>query len=215
MTTTERIFDDLECYDFNGVRVLEDILRTSVFETPAQAVAALTKFSHPRTVSQTRNSNIFRTIRRSNSGDVGKYIDSLENGRLMLDDNRSPTNAVVWPHSLTLKRCKDVQFNHVWADAKNVALYTSLANICITPSFLAKLTDTDKHICGLLQYRAFELFDGFKPENEPVPKKPAGYDGLAWAASLPEVNDLEASFRRAMQTKPKDRTVRTVQELGW
>lgn len=139
----ERKVDDLECYEFNGVRVLEDILRTSVFETPAQAVAALTKFSHPRTVFQTRNSNIFRTIRRSNSGDVGKYVDSVENGRLMLDDNRSPTNAVVWSHSSTLKRYKDVQFNHVWADAKNVALYTSLANICITPSLRNSQTLTN------------------------------------------------------------------------
>ena len=206
---------DLRHYGFNGSHALRDVLRTSAFGTPAQAIAALTKFSHPGTVSQTNNCNIFRTIRRSNSGDVGKYVDFVETGRVMLDDNRSPTNAFVWANGSVLKGFKDVQFNHVWASSKDVTLYTSLANICVTPAFLAKLTDTDKEICSLLQYRAYELFNGFKPCEELVPAKPRGYDDLVWAAPLPEGDDLEACLRRAIRTKPKDRTVCSIQELGW
>ena len=208
-------YPDFGYYQFSGSHVLRDILRTSAFGRPAQAVAALTKFGHPKTVSQTRNCNIFRTIRRSNSGNVGKYVDSVESGRVMLDDNRSPTDAFVWTNGSVLKGFRDVQFNHVWASSKDITLYTSLANICVTPAFLAKLTDTDKEICSLLQYRAYELFNGFKPCNEPVPAKPNGYDDLAWAVPLPEVNDLEACLRRAIRTKPKDRTVCSIQELGW
>lgn len=223
MNETGHEYLDLQHYEFNGSYVLKDVLRTSSFGTIAQAIAALTKFSHSATVSQTDNCNIFRVIRLSSKDidDSGKpikrggYVAYDKSGRVMLDDNTSPTNAFVWANGLVVKRYKDVQFNHIWASSKDVALYTNLANICVTPAFLAKLTDTDKEICSLLQYRAYELFNGFKPSNKLVPAKPQGYDDLVWAVPLPEVNDLEAALRQAIRTKSKDRTVCSIQELGW
>lgn len=219
-----RELPDLGEYRFDGRNVLRDILQTSVYGTISQAVASLTKFSHPATVAQTDNCNVFQVIRWSNTGDLdnngkaikrGGYVAYGENGRVMLDDNESPTSAFVWANGSTLKGYKDVQSNHVWGSAKDVALYTSLANICVTPAFLAKLTDTDKEVRALLQYRTYELYCGFKPHDKPIPAKPKGYDDLAWASPLPEVSDLETCLRRAVRTKPKNRVVCSIQELGW
>ncbi len=141
---TNRELPDLESYRFNGKSALQDILQSSVFGTTAQAVASLTKFSHPDTVSQTNNQNIFRVIRWFNKDvdDQGKSLKRGDlmpyhaNGCVMLDDNESPTSAFVWANGSVLKSSKDVQFNHIYADARNVNLYTCLANICVTPAFL-------------------------------------------------------------------------------
>ncbi len=206
---------DFEDFNFDGKAVLEGLLEKSVYQTVAQAVARLTKFSHPDTVAQTCNQNIFCTIRRTNSGDVGKYFDGEYGGRVMLDDNRSPTCAMVWANGSILKKYRDVQFNHIWSQSRDVTLYTSLANICITPTFLSKLTDTDGQICMLLRYRAYDLFGGFKPHTQPPPQKPRCYDDLDWAKPLPPVQNVEGQFRRSIATKPKDRTVRSIREIGW
>ncbi len=214
-TSTDCELPDLESYCFNGKNALQDILQSSVFGTTAQAVASLTKFSHPSTVAQTNNQNIFRTIRRTNNNDVGKYTNYEDGKQVMLDDNRSPTNAFVWANGTSLKRYSDIQFNHIWSSSKSVVLYTNLANICVTPAFLSKLTDTDTYICAFLRYRAYDLYRGFKPDNEPIPLKPIEYDNLVWAEPLPPIHNLEDHIRRAIKTKPKDRTVKTICEVGW
>jgi len=77
------------------------------------------------------------------------------------------------------------------------------------------LTDTDPEIRNLLRYRAYVLFEGFKPLSEPNPPKPNGYDDLVWADPLSEVNNLENNLREAMRTKPRDRTVNSAREIGW
>ncbi len=88
-----------------------------------------------------------------------------------------------------------------------------LANLCLTPAFVAKLTDTDVPIRALLRYRAYELF-GYWPTAEPR-EKPVGYDDLAWSDPLPVVADVEQALRVAMRTKKKDRVVVSARELGW
>ncbi len=87
-------------------------------------------------------------------------------------------------------------------------------NLCVTPAFLAKLTDTDAAVCSLLRYRAYDLY-GYCPDGIPTPPCPTGYDGLAWRAPLDAVRDVERRFRLAMATKPRDRTVLAARELGW
>ncbi len=49
---------DLADYAFDGERVLEEIIKSSFYKTPSQALASLTKFSHPQTVAQTNNENL-------------------------------------------------------------------------------------------------------------------------------------------------------------
>ena len=66
----------------------------------------------------------------------------------------------------------------------------------------------------MLQFRAFTLFDGWKPASQSEPVKPAGYDDLVWADTLAAVPDVEQAYRIAMSTKQKDRTTKSVRELG-
>lgn len=104
-----------------------------------------------------------------------------------------------------------MQFNHVWQTASDVETYTSLANICVTPSFLAKLTDTDPEIAGVLRYRASELY-GFAPCG-PV-SEPVGYRSLQWAELMPPVVDVESVLRAALRER-RGRTAECARRLGW
>ena len=133
-------------------------------------------------------------------------------GRVMLDDNRAAAVAFEWAHDIRDR--PDVQVNHVWQRSQDVGAYTALANLCLTPAFLAKLTDTDDAIRALLRYRAFALF-GYWPADAPSRTKPVDYERLAWAEPLPAVANIEQAFRTAMRSKPKDRVVACARELGW
>ena len=131
----------------------------------------------------------------------------------MLDDNKSPTDAFLWANALG-RRGRDTQFNHVYAVSSDADAYTSLANICMTPAFLAKLTDTSSEVRALLAYRSFDLY-GWKPASFDPPARPEDYAALEWAAPLPPVPNVEDQLRRAMERKPKDRTVMAAEALGW
>jgi hypothetical protein len=151
-------------------------------------------------------------VRRRQQRDVGTFAEIVGcEGRVMIDDNRSPAVAFEWAHGI--RERPDVQANHVWSRSQDVAAYTSLANLCLTPAFLAKLTDTDATICTLLRFRAHDLF-GYWPDDSEA-TKPPDYDRLTWADPLPAVPNLEKALRAAMRTKPKDRVVVCARTLGW
>lgn len=54
----------------------------------------------------------------------------------------------------------------------------------------------------MLRYRAWSLF-GRRPDDQPVPAEPIGYDQLVWADSPPAVADPETVFRERMARAPK------------
>lgn len=195
-------------FSFDGQAALSALIAASKYETVAQAVASLTVFTHPDTVAQTGGKALFPTIR----GVPGTYVE-LEGSGLMLDDNKSPTDAFLWSNRFG-RRGRDTQFNHVYAASRDPTAYTALANICMTPAFLAKLTDTSPEICALLAYRSFDLY-GWTPDGALAPEKPANYDGLTWANPLPKVEDLRERLVHAMARRPKDRTVIAARRLGW
>lgn len=210
---------DFQSFQLNGTRALCELLDCSRYGSVAQAVASLTAFTHPQTVAATCKMNVFVTIR--NMVGRGAVIDHPEWGLVMQDDNYSPTVAFLWangisvPRGGTMKlRLGDVQFNHVWTVSQDVRAYTSLANLCMTPAFLAKLTDTDHEIRSLLRFRAYDLYS-YVPENAAIPTKPDQYDALQWCPPMPAVPDVEQAFRQAMRTKPRNRTTISARELGW
>jgi hypothetical protein len=53
--------------------------------------------------------------------------------------------------------------NHVYDDSRNPDTHTCLANLCVTPSFLAKLTDHDPEIRDLLRYRVWDIYGWRRP----------------------------------------------------
>jgi hypothetical protein len=198
-------------FGIDGFAALKALIERSHYRNLAQAVASLTLFSHPQTVEQTLGKSIFRTIRGPHT--PGIYIE--ENGkRLMLDDNKSASDAFKWANGLT-GRLRDVQFNHIYTASQDVDSYTSLANICVTPAFIAKLTDnTSPTTSALLKYRVFELY-GWAPAGIEAPNKPEAYNDLEWAPTLPPNLNVRASIEARMARRPKDRTVLSVKEVGW
>lgn len=197
-------------FGLDGLSSFRAIIEGSQYATMTQAIASLTLFTHPDTARQTGGRAIFFAIRDPRR--VGE-IAEVGGRRVALDDNRSATNAFLWANRLP-RRGRDTQFNHVYASSGDVDAYTALPNICMTPAFLAKLTDTSPDIRNLLRFRSFDLY-GWHPAGEPAPQRPDGYDSLEWAPPLAPVPDVRRAIEEAMARKPKDRTVRSAKELGW
>ena len=142
-------------FQLDGFKALTAVIAGSPYKTVENAVAALCVFSHPQTVRQTKYQPLVRTVRMRNIGQRGK-IGEFKGEQVGFDDNKSPTDAFLWCNALA--RPRDVQFNHVYPVSHDPESYTCLANICMGPEFIAKLTDTHKHIRRLLEYRSFELY---------------------------------------------------------
>lgn len=92
--------------------------------------------------------------------------------------------------------------------------YTALPNLCITPTFLAKLTDTDPVIREHLRHRVWELFS-WTPVSLGPPPRPEGFEDLVWAPPLPHQDGMEARMRSLMMRRLKDRTVQIAAQAGW
>lgn len=196
-------------FQLNGLAALEAVIAASPYGTVEQAVASLAIFSHPDTVRQTGCRPFVRAVR-----DAARrgQIKDRGGGPVALDDNKSPTDAFLWCNGI--RRPREAQFNHVYANSADSASYTCLANLCVTPSFIAKLTDTDQRARSLLRFRAFDLY-GWVPAGLARPELPAEYDKLEWAPPLPPVADVEAVSRAVMARRPKDRTVQIARRIGW
>lgn len=195
-------------FGFDGQTALAALIGASRYGTVAQAVASLAVFSHPQTVAQTRGQALFPTIR----GTPGEFVE-IDGRRLMSDDNRSPTDAFRWANGLGT-RSRDTQLNHVYSVSRNPDAYTSLANLVLTPAFLAKLTDTNAAVQDLLRWRAYDLY-GWTPAGHEAPQRPADYAALEWAVPLPPTADLPARLEAALQRTPKSRTTIAARRLGW
>jgi hypothetical protein len=102
----------------------------------------------------------------------------------------------------------------VWTGGDAAKLYTALWNLCATPAFLAKTTDTRPEVQALLQYHAYTLY-GHLPAGELVPSEPEGYKDLQWAPVPDAVENLEAVYRSQMRAAPKNRATIAARELGW
>ena len=172
----------------DGVAALTDVVTTGKFGSVVQAVAAHAIFIHPDTVAQTGNHAVFPVIRGPVAGKAKRPIITLNGRSVMLDTNTTPTLMFLW--AAARRPGRDVQYNHIWPDAKYPAMYTALWNLCVTPAFLAKTTDGRNHpeVTGALRYHAFDFYHACPPGVEPP--KPEGYDELQWAKTPPALPDL-------------------------
>ena len=196
----------------DGAEALEDVVLGRVrCRSVLEAVAKYTVFLHPETVEQTHGQALFPIARRKNSDPRprGTIVDGV-----MLDDNRSPTLAFLWAAERT--RGPDVQFNHLYRCSDDPGCYTALWNICVTPTFLAKLTDVQRHdpVRFALKRRSFDLY-GYLPSGEPEPEPPDGYDGLDWHDHPPPVSDLRSVLRGRLEGAPGSRPTQACHKIGW
>jgi len=193
---------------FNGNSILRDLTKQAGYPSLAHLVAKHTLFTHPDTVKQTHNQNLFRIIR--NASRRGEMVDYSDGKKVMYCDNEGPNRAFVWSNGGI--KYQDVQLNHIYSDSQNVNVYTSLANLCMTPAFIAKLTDTDLEIKALLKYRSFDLY-GFYLEKEPI--RPIDYESLNWMPFLPSLTDLEKYLQSRLISSKKSRSSTSAREIGW
>jgi hypothetical protein len=197
-------------YELDGVDQLEAVLVRAGYPSVTAAVAEHTVFLHPDTVAQTHGSALFPVVRSmARRGQID--VDS-DGRRVLFDDNLSPTNAFVWAGRIS--RGRDVQFNHIWSDSSNRDAYTALWNLCATPAFLAKTTDTHPEVTAALRFRAYSLYEAVALAG-PEPIKPDAYDSLCWAPHPEPVEDLERVLRERLHSSPKSRTAIACREIGW
>ena len=179
-------------------------------------VAKYTVFLHPDTVKQTNGEALFRIARTRDSARRGHIIDRPDGSKVMVDDNTSPTLAFKW--AAQQERGPDIQFNHIYKGTNDPDLYTALWNICVTPAFLAKLTDVKRHadVVAALKRKSFDLY-GYLPEGEPVPEPPDGYDRLEkkWREHPRPVPCLKSVLRDRLKRAPKSRPAKACREIGW
>jgi len=197
----------------DGVQALRDVLVAAGFPTIPHAVAAHAIFLDPATVAQTGGSAVFRTVRHG--ARRGEFTTLTDGRTVMFDDNYSPAHAFIWAAGRS-KRV-DVQFNHIWPGPKNPDLYTALWNLCLTPAFLAKTTDSLHHheVISMLRYRSFELY-GYVPASESSPpERPERYGEYQWAQMPPAVANLEAIYRTRMGRTPQGRATQSARQCGW
>ena len=161
-----RTFADFGC----GLDALEQLVRQSEWGSVEQAVASLAVFASPAVIAEIGHGPVFRSIR-------GQPRGAIENERrIMRDDNFTPTKAFQWATGFS---GREVQYNHLYGRADDQERYTAVANICVTPIFLAKLTD--KHCASILRYRAYDSY-GYEPDG--ALEMPPGYRDLDWAAPV-------------------------------
>jgi len=199
-------------FGYDGNRAIAELVASSEWHTLEQALASLTLFASPITVSALDDKPVFRIVR-------GHPLRNMDYENRVMNDqdgNHGPIMAFRW--ATGFGGSSDIQFNHIYQVGKRykvserVQYFTNLANLCVTPTFLGRYTD--KLGSNLLQYRAWELFRLLSPEGK-IPVKPARYDLLNWAPPLDPVSDVESLMREMMSTKPKDALTESVRELGW
>ncbi|GAB4041752.1 hypothetical protein [Spirosoma gilvum] len=202
----------LEEFGYNGYQALKYVLEKT-YGSVNQAVASLSLFTHPATVQQTNNQALFRIVR-----DPNRRGEVLETERLMLCDNSSPAMAFCWANKLKRNFGKGeshLQFNHIYRLSRVPEYYTSLANICVTPTYIAKLTDSKgSEVEALLQYRSRVIYN-FLPKGYPEPVKPIGYDDLQWVPFLQETSNVIEVISKQMHKSSKSRPAKSAELYGW
>lgn len=205
----------LDDFDFNGEKALAHLLEHSPYRSFEQAIASLTLFTHPDLVRLTKRQSLFH-IRRALKGETrGQVIDT---DKVILCDNTSVRQAFLWSSNLTGARIpKEVQYNHVYQGAQDKDLYTSLSNICVTPAFLAKLTDKNQKIKNLLRYHVWSTYE-FCPDGQQEPEKPECYDDLIWAP-YPGEGCSQGEFIARIESRihrcPQSRIALSNYHFGW
>jgi len=201
----------LKDFGFNGESALEEVILESKYGSIEQAIASLTLFTHPDTVMQTGGKGLFRIRRYRAREERGQIVESE---RVVLCDNDSPTRAFLWSNGMTHQQYSHVQFNHIYQLSYDPEYYTSLANICVTPAFLSKLTDGNHRIQDLLKYRSYDLY-GFVPMDEQCPLKPDCYGSLQWADTCNYNGDLKGTIEKKLIANALSRIAISVERFGW
>lgn len=130
-----------------------------------QAVLDSTYFIDPEVVAQTKCLPVLRARRMDAA--AGERKSSIAPDGIFVSDNFPPD--YVFRAATSDKRDQGTtHLCHIYGgkgEARETFFYTNLANLCLVPSFLAKLADTDDSVVNLLKECSFVLY-GFDPKCE-------------------------------------------------
>ena len=195
----------------DGAAALAEVARATKWRTVEALVAAHTVFLPPGTVRQVRGSMaVFPVVRDPFRRDVTEV--RADGRQVMYDDNTVPAWSFITASGL--RRGPELQFNHIWSSRHDPDSYTALWNICCTPAFLAKTSDTHPGVKAILAYRSFELY-GRHPASAPIPSIPMGYENLTWGSMPVELPHLEQTMRARLRSAPKSRAALAARTVGW
>lgn len=196
-----------------------------------RALAALTVFAHPDIVEAMEGKPMFRVVRSRRDKDKGRGTFKEIGGHcVMVDDNHSPRLA--FEIATGIPRCRGISTNHIYAASDDANLYANPSNIVLTPTFLAKLTDTQmanyaqaataNPCLAALRRRAFELYHLLQPDGAEPPRPPGYPSDAEWAKPIGEGTTRAVLERRCdefLKTRVgadrKDRAAESVRRCGW
>ena len=119
-------------------------------------------------------------VRRARPGEVRR---SLTEG-ILLDDNTFANTYIKAAIGLTRDQVIGYETCHVWPrTCYHPAYHTTIANLVLLPRALAGVTDHNKQVLAVLQYRSYELY-GFHPAEVSEPTRPAQYPA-SWLSPMP------------------------------
>lgn len=205
----------------NGELILAELLRSRwPTHTLVQAVAEHTIFLSRQTVEGTGGQALFR-VARARSGNRSAH-DPV--ARLVYDDNSAAIYAFTWS-ALWPNRGKDLQYNHVWTDPKTATVedhmrrYAALWNIAVTPSFLAKLTDTNDPVKRALRRHAQRIYQGIpNVPSDPIDDHDLPDDEeLNWPRHPSPLDEqsLKAHLTKRLAANPATNAAKSAALYGW
>lgn len=153
----------------------------------AALVAAASYLPHPAVVAQVSEARastggaVFPVSRGKIEKRTGEII---ENGKTvgMHDDNTTPRWALLWAHGyggVSKSQSPGWTFAHVWPTSGDRRAYTHLANLAMVPEYFGSLTDKQGPLTRYLRWHAHAVY-GWRPEDQPVPEKPARFEDVVW-----------------------------------
>jgi hypothetical protein len=156
---------------------------------------------HRYLVRENTTGAFFPHIRRYRAGQGEKPTQQI--GNLYLDNNSYANNAIKRALGISRESLIGFEACHIWPrTCYDERYHTAIANLVLLPRALAGLSDHDTEIERVLQYRAYELYDGWYPKDREAPTKPDVYPTF-WREPLPFTRVLSSALaRRRLREQP-------------
>lgn len=132
-------------------------------------------------------------VRRARAGEVRRSVTE----GVLLDDNTFANTYIKAAIGLSRGQVIGYETCHVWPlTCYHPAHHTTIANLVLLPRALAGVTDHNKQVRSVLQYRSYELY-GFYPAEVDEPTKPPQYP-TSWLAPMP----FNERVKRSLLARP-------------
>ena len=153
----------------DGEKPLIELLEKN-YGSLIKAIAQLTLFPPTEIVKKLGSKKVVNAMRYSKSiktknkeGEVTK----IGNMHYLLDGNCIPDTIFkacfknIGNNNFFDRDQSNTQLNHIYPSAisQNPEIHSNLAKLCLTPNFIAYLTDKEGVVINLLQFRAYQLYD--------------------------------------------------------